>query len=92
MFWPNGFPIGLFGLIVNIPLTIAGIRILGPHFGVKTVVGFILTSVFIDGISWPRPNGDKPLVEDVLLSCFFAGVLADSGLELTFKSRNLKRI
>ncbi|MEA3443090.1 MAG: YitT family protein, partial [Bacteroidota bacterium] len=28
--WPDGFPIGLFGLILNIPLTILGIKILGP--------------------------------------------------------------
>jgi len=26
-FWPEGFPIGLFGLILNVPLTIAGIKI-----------------------------------------------------------------
>ncbi len=44
-FWPDGFPIGLFGLILNVPLTIAGIKILGPRFGVKTIVGFVLSSV-----------------------------------------------
>ncbi len=86
-FWPEGFPIGLFGLILNIPLTIAGIRILGPRFGVKTIVGFVLTSLFIDGITMLRPNGDAPLVEDVLLSCIFAGVLIGFGLGLIFKSR-----
>jgi len=85
--WPDGFPIGLFGLILNIPLTIAGIRILGPRFGVKTVVGFVLTSVFIDGIAMLRPVADAPLVEDVLLSCVFAGVLVGFGLGLIFKSR-----
>ena len=37
-FWPNGIPIGFFGLVLNIPLTIAGIKILGPRFGVKTIV------------------------------------------------------
>ncbi|HPT32419.1 MAG TPA: YitT family protein, partial [Prolixibacteraceae bacterium] len=42
-FWPEGFPIGLFGLILNIPLTWAGIKILGPRFGVKTIIGFVLT-------------------------------------------------
>ena len=56
-FWPDGFPIGLFGLILNIPLTIAGIKILGPRFGIKTIVGFVLTSVFIDGITYFRSNG-----------------------------------
>ena len=46
-FWPTGIPIGLFGLVLNIPLTIIGVKI-RTRFGVKTVVGFILTSVFMD--------------------------------------------
>lgn len=86
-FWPNGIPIGLFGLVLNIPLTIAGIKILGPRFGVKTIVGFVLTSVFIDGITYMRPDGNAALVDDVLLSCVFAGVLIGFGLGLIFKSR-----
>lgn len=86
-FWPDGIPIGLFGLVLNIPLTIAGIKILGPRFGVKTIVGFVLTSFFIDGITWLRPVGDAPLVNDVLLSSVFAGVMIGIGLGLIFKSR-----
>ena len=86
-FWPDGVPVGLFGLILNIPLTLAGIKILGPKFGVKTVIGFVLTSVFIDGLTWLRPEGDAPLTKDVLLSCVFGGVLVGFGLGLIFKSR-----
>lgn len=86
-FWPDGFPIGLFGLILNIPLTIAGIKILGPRFGVKTVIGFVLSSVFMDLITYMRVDGDAPLVQDVLLSCVFGGVLVGFGLGLIFKSR-----
>lgn len=86
-FWPEGIPIGLFGLILNIPLTWAGIRILGPKFGVKTITGFVLTSIFIDGITMLRPVGDAPLVDDILLSCVFGGVLLGFGLGLIFKSR-----
>ena len=85
--WPDGFPIGLFGLILNIPLTIAGIKILGPRFGVKTVVGFVLSSVFMDLITYLRVDGETPLVQDVLLSCVFGGVLIGFGLGLIFKSR-----
>lgn len=86
-FWPEGIPIGLFGLVLNIPLTIAGIKILGPRFGVKTVVGFVLSSVFMDLITYLRVDGSVPLVEDVLLSCVFGGVLIGFGLGLIFKSR-----
>lgn len=86
-FWPDGIPIGLFGLVLNIPLTIVGIKILGPRFGVKTVVGFVLTSFFIDGITFLRPEGNDALVDDILLSCVFGGVLIGFGLGLIFKSR-----
>lgn len=81
-----GIPVGLTGLLLNIPLTIIGIKVLGPRFGVKTIVGFILASVFIDllTILW----GDAPLVEDdALLSSIFGGVLIGLGLGLIFKSR-----
>lgn len=86
-FWPDGFPIGLFGLIVNIPLTIAGIKILGPRFGIKTITGLVLTSVFIDLITYFRPGGNPPLVDDVLLSCLFGGILIGVGLGFIFKAR-----
>lgn len=86
-FWPEGIPIGLFGLVLNIPLTYAGIKILGPKFGIKTVVGLVLASAFMDGITYIRTQGDLPLVDDVLLSCVFGGVLIGFGLGLIFKSR-----
>lgn len=81
-----GIPIGLTGLAFNIPLTIIGIRILGPRFGIKTIVGFVLASIFIDGLTllW----GSTPLVpEDILLSSIFGGVLIGFGLGLIFKSK-----
>ncbi len=81
-----GIPVGITGLALNIPLTILGIKILGPRFGVKTVVGFILASVFIDGLTYFW--GDQPLVQDdALLSSIFGGVLIGFGLGLIFKSR-----
>ncbi|HPD94693.1 MAG: YitT family protein [Bacteroidales bacterium] len=82
---PEGFPIGTVGLILNVPLTIIGIKILGPRFGVKTVVGFILSSVFIDLLHMLL--GYHPLVDDMLLSSIFGGVLIGFGLGLIFKSK-----
>lgn len=85
-FAPDGLPIGIMGLILNIPLTIIGIKILGPRFGVKTIIGFILASFFIDTITYFW--GEAPLVEDdALLSSIFGGVLIGLGLGLIFKSK-----
>ncbi len=81
-----GLPVGLTGLALNIPLAIIGVRLLGPRFGVKTVVGFFLASGFIDGMT--IIYGDVPLVEnDALLSSIFGGVLLGLGLGLIFKAR-----
>jgi uncharacterized membrane-anchored protein YitT (DUF2179 family) len=81
-----GLPIGLTALVMNVPLTLIGIKILGPRFGVKTVVGFTLVSIFIDLLTWIW--GERPLVaDDVLLSSIFGGVLVGFGLGLIFKAR-----
>ena len=87
-FWPTGIPIGLFGLLLNIPLTILGIKILGPRFGVKTVLGFVLTSVFMDLLTMVVGEQDPlGLADDILMACVFGGVLIGFGLGLIFKSK-----
>lgn len=87
-------PIGTFGLAMNIPLTIIGMKILGPRFGIKTIVGMVLASVFMDMLTLfigedPKTmmNGSINLTNDVLLACIFGGVLIGFGLGLIFKSK-----
>ncbi len=83
---PTGLPIGMVGLLLDIPLTLIGIKILGPRFGIKTVVGFVLTPVFMEIITYFY--GEAPLVEgDALLSSIFGGVTIGFGLGLIFKSK-----
>nr|WP_320000375.1 YitT family protein [uncultured Draconibacterium sp.] len=86
-FWPDGIPVGTFALMIDIPLIIAGIKILGPRFGIKTITGSVLTAVFTDLLTMMRPDPNLPLVNDILLSCLFGGVLMGFGLGLIFKSR-----
>lgn len=79
-----GFPTGMVGLVFNIPLFIAGILILGPRFGVKTFVGTILTSGFIDlfnSLEWGSPT------DDLMLASIVSGLLIGSGLALIFKAK-----
>lgn len=81
-------PVGLFGLAMNIPLTLIGIRILGPKFGFKTVLGMVLASVFMDTLTH-FIGEDDPLFlkDDLLLSCIFGGIVIGFGLGLIFRSR-----
>lgn len=79
-------PVGMVALAFDIPLTIIGLKILGPRFGIKTVLGFVLTAFFNDGITYFY--GYKPLVTgDPLLSCIFGGLFLGVGLGLIFKSK-----
>lgn len=69
-----GTPVGLMALVFNIPLTILGIKVLGPRFGAKTITGFVLTSAFMDGLTYLSVTG--PLIpDDPLLSAIFGGFL-----------------
>lgn len=81
-----GTPVGMMALAFDIPLTLLGIRILGPRFGVKTVVGFLATAIFMDTITYFY--GAEPLVVgDALLSSIFGGLFIGVGLGLIFKAK-----
>lgn len=87
-FWPDGIPIGMLGLSMDIPLTIIGIKILGPRFGVKTVLGFVLTATFMDTLTFFVGQDDPLKIGDqVLLAGIFGGVMIGFGLGLVFRSR-----
>ena len=81
-----GTPVGMMALAFDIPLTLIGIKVLGPRFGMKTVVGFFATAIFIDTLTWLY--GMEPLVQDdPLLSSIFGGLLIGVGLGLIFKAK-----
>lgn len=85
-FLPDGLPIGMTALAMDIPLTIIGTKILGPRFGAKTVVGFVSLAIFTDILEtfW----GNQALVEgQPLLSAIYGGLLVGVGLGLIFRSR-----
>ena len=80
-----GTPVGLMALCFDIPLTLIGLKILGHRFGFKTVLGFSLTAIFTDTLTYFW--GYEPLVQgDALLSSIFGGVLLGIGLGLIFKA------
>lgn len=81
-----GTPVGMMALAFDIPLTLLGIKILGPRFGMKTVVGFFATAIFMDTLTYFY--GSEPLVQDdALLSSIFGGLFIGVGLGLIFKAK-----
>lgn len=80
-------PIGLFALVLNIPTLIIGVKILGPKFGIKTIVGIIVSSLLVDVFSYYIGSDDPlGLSQDVLLSCIFGSIMIGAGLGMIFKT------
>jgi len=81
-----GWPIGLVGLAMDIPLTIIGFWVLGPRFGAKTIFGFVMLSAWITLLE--KLWGYEPfVVNQPLLSAIYGGILVGLGLGLVFKSK-----
>lgn len=92
----NKIPVGILIWLLNIPLFIWGLKELGKEFGMRTFVGFTLSSVFIDlfrgdipGFSYIRLQ-DSAAVQDLLKNDFLffiliGAVLLGVGLGIIFK-------
>ncbi|MDD3839125.1 MAG: YitT family protein [Clostridia bacterium] len=76
----SGFPVGVTMILLNIPLFIIGIRILGKHFGIKTIIATLLLSISIDVLKVP------PITDDIFLSSIYGGIFVGLGLGLVFRS------
>jgi uncharacterized membrane-anchored protein YitT (DUF2179 family) len=85
---------GMFGLMMDIPLMLIGMRVFGGMFGARTVLAAILTSLFIIMLTnligedaATMLGGHINLSDDVLLACIFGGVLIGVGVGLVLKTR-----
>lgn len=85
--FPDGLPMGATALCFNIPLMILAMKKLGLSSGPKTVVTFLLISIFTDLLSFLL--GDKPLVEnDRFIACFYGGAVLGLGVTCIFRARS----
>ncbi|MCD5414679.1 MAG: YitT family protein [Clostridiales bacterium] len=80
----TGFPIDITNLIVNIPLFIAGVLVLGKTFGVKTAYATIIFSAFIRLYTIVFPS-DLIVTQDILLAVIYGSVIMGVGLGFIFK-------
>ncbi|TDO95138.1 uncharacterized membrane-anchored protein YitT (DUF2179 family) [Halanaerobium saccharolyticum] len=83
IYYITSFPIGITMLIINIPLFLAGLKIMGTSFGMRTIYGIITLSVFTDLL---QPHMSA-LTDDLLLASIYGGVVGGIGLGIVFRSR-----
>jgi len=79
----SGIEIYVTNILINVPLFIAGVYVLGRSFGVKTAYGTAVLSVFLwlfsrDDVSYMATN-------DVLLASIFGGIMVGVGIGLVFR-------
>ncbi len=75
----TGFPIGVFMLLVNIPLFLLGIIFMGKGFGIRSFVGTVLFSAFTD-MTAVLPG----LTENMMMASVFGGFLFGIGFGVLF--------
>ena len=73
--------VGTFGLMLDIPLLLIGLKVFGRMFGVKTVCSALLIPVVMNGMTYligENPatmfGGNMNLSQDMFLVCIFGGV------------------
>lgn len=74
-----GIPMGLFMIILNVPIFIIGVKVIGGKFGVKSLVGTFLLSLFIDIC-----EGIAPITENLMLCALFGGVTVGISMGIVF--------
>jgi uncharacterized membrane-anchored protein YitT (DUF2179 family) len=82
-------PVGLVGLLMNVPLFLWGLRALGVRFASRTVFGIVLASLFMDTLTYaiPRVSGLEAQIAnlDPMLASGFGGLAIGAGLGLIFR-------
>ncbi|UCG41854.1 MAG: YitT family protein [candidate division WOR-3 bacterium] len=76
-------PVGLAIVIINIPLFVVAVRVLGKSYGVKSVLGIIISSALIDLFDYVLPL--ERATDNPILACIFGGLLLGAGLGLVFR-------
>ena len=76
-------PIGLLMLFINLPLLLAGGKVLGKVFAIRSVVAIVLTSFFID--LFGQIIHLQPLSQETLLATLYGGIGVGVGVGLILR-------
>ena len=75
---------GVIYYIINVPLFIMGLRIMGKEFAVKTIITVTIQSIFLVAIPIPQ----TPIIEDYLTACAIGGIMSGVAVGLVLRGRS----
>lgn len=85
-FAPEGLPIGTTALFFNVPLLLLAMHKLGLKSGPKTVLTFILISLFTDLVTYFLHH--QAIINDMVLASCYGGAILGVGVFLVFRAES----
>ncbi|MCX6555555.1 MAG: YitT family protein [Candidatus Aminicenantes bacterium] len=78
-------PLGTLIMVLNIPVFIVGIKIMGRKYGLRSLLGMVISSLLID--FFHEVVGLKSATDNAILAAIYGGVMLGVGLGLVFRGR-----
>jgi uncharacterized membrane-anchored protein YitT (DUF2179 family) len=78
-------PLGVLIMVLNIPVFIVGIKIMGRKYGLRSLLGMVISSLLIDFFN--QVIGLKSATDDPILAAIYGGFMLGVGLGLVFRGR-----
>jgi uncharacterized membrane-anchored protein YitT (DUF2179 family) len=78
-------PLGIMIMVLNIPVFIVGIKIMGRKYGLRSLLGMVISSVLID--FFHEVVGLKSATANPILAAIYGGFMLGVGLGLVFRGR-----
>jgi uncharacterized membrane-anchored protein YitT (DUF2179 family) len=81
IFYATGFPVGVMFFLINIVLIIMGIKSLGLSFGIRTIYGTVMISLFLGILQYYIK---EPVVSDRFMAAIIGGIMGGASVGLVF--------
>ncbi len=78
-----GTPVGIMSIVLNVPLFIIALRVLGVRFGFRSIATIIYTNLLIDILVYQVHI--KTPTDNPVLASLYGGILLGAGLGLIFR-------
>lgn len=78
-------PLGMLIMVLNIPVFILGVKIMGRKYALRSLLGMVISSLFID--FFQEILGLKAATDNAILAAIYGGFMLGVGLGLVFRGR-----